>query len=310
MLTSIRQTARVQLRAGAESLPSGLSNAIRATYIFAKTPARKRSERIFCRASPDPQYLPAGLLDELAGHYPTLPDYGYSPTALEVRGRRRAAELLALPGVHTAATFLELGCWDGMVSWALQQHGKSTIAIDVRSEGFDRRAFDAGVDLRQMNAESLTLPDASVDVAFSYDAFEHFPHPDRVLGELARVVRSGGFVYLDFGPLYLSPFGEHAYRSIPVPYCQILWSGDVLNDYARRRGVPEIDFLHVNRWRIGQFRRLIADSAPEWTVLKNVESFDLHHLDLIRKYSGRFRAETSVFEDLIVKNVRLLLRRV
>lgn len=239
-----------------------------------------------------------------------LPDYGYGPAALVMRGRKRAAELLALPGAETAATFLELGCWDGMVCWALQRQGRSTIAIDARSEGFDRRALDVGVDMRQMNAESLDLPNASVDFAFSYDAFEHFSHPDRVLGELARVVRSGGHIYLNFGPLYLSPFGEHAYRSIPVPYCQILWSGDVLNHYARRLGVPEIDFSHVNRWRIGQFRRLIADSASEWTVLRNEESLDLDHLDLIRKYPARFRAETDVFEDLIIKDVRLLLRRV
>ena len=68
-----------------------------------------------------------------------------------------------------------------MVGWALQAAGKHVIGIDARTEGFDDRALDAGVALRQMDAEDLDLLDASVDFAYSYDAFEHFPHPDRVL---------------------------------------------------------------------------------------------------------------------------------
>jgi SAM-dependent methyltransferase len=45
---------------------------------------------------------------------------------------------------------------------------------------------------------SLSLPDATLDVAVANEVFEHVPDLDRVLGELARVLRPGGELIATF----------------------------------------------------------------------------------------------------------------
>lgn len=46
------------------------------------------------------------------------------------------------------------------------------------------------------DAERLALASGCADAAVSWDVLEHLAHPERALGELARVVRPGGLVVL------------------------------------------------------------------------------------------------------------------
>ncbi|MDR2213880.1 MAG: class I SAM-dependent methyltransferase, partial [Pseudomonadales bacterium] len=124
------------------------------------------------------------MLQSLQEAYRAPPDYGYDADAVERRGIERASQLLRLSGASSAQSFLEIGCWDGMVSAALQRRGKTATAIDNRSDGFDDRARAAGVHLAQMDAARLSFGDASFDFVFSYDAFEHVASPEDVLREV------------------------------------------------------------------------------------------------------------------------------
>lgn len=59
-------------------------------------------------------------------------------------------------------------------------------------------------------ADGLRLPvrDGSADVAFSSNVLEHVPDPMRLIGELIRVTRRDGLIYLAFTNWY-SPWGGH-----------------------------------------------------------------------------------------------------
>ena len=219
------------------------------------------------------------------------------------RGNSRDARRL---DVHVV---LELGCWDGMVSCALQKAGKTTFAIDNRVAGFDARASSVGVNLRQMDAQQLEFADESFDFVFSYDAFEHFARPDQVLAEIARVVKRGGHVWLMFGPLFLSPWGGHAYPPLTVPYCQILWSESVIDDFTRSHGLQQINHSATNRWRIQAFRDMWDQHSETLVRVRYREHYDFDHLDLIRMYPSCFKSKTEDFEDLIISSVEVLLRK-
>ncbi|MFC3573657.1 class I SAM-dependent methyltransferase [Streptomyces yaanensis] len=309
-IVNMGQRAREGAKKAAKRvLPPHAAQKARDLHFLLKGPERKRTEAVFLGASTAPEYLPASMLPRLQKSYPPGDFGGYDETSLEKCGRSRAREILGLPGATEAISFLEVGCWDGMVSAALQESGKRCTGVDLRTEGFDGRSSAAGVELRQMDAESLEFPDESFDYVFSYNSFEHFARPDRVLGEMKRVTKKGGSIWLSFAPLYFSPYGEHAYKSITVPYCQLLFSGDVLNAFCREHGLREIDFSHVNRWRVGDFRGLWEKNSADLERIKYREGHDPDHLGLVRKYPSCFRSKTDSFDDLTVSSMEVLFRR-
>jgi SAM-dependent methyltransferase len=216
------------------------------------------ARRVFKNSEKEPCWLESDMLNILQKKYPFPSEYGYDPASCERRGSERADEILnlKLEEPELIRTFLELGCWDGMVSCMLHRMGKITTAIDAKVDGFDVRAHREGVKLKQMNASNLQIEDESFDFIFSYDAFEHFQDPEKVLKEAIRVVRTGGYIYLVFGPLYMAPKGLHAYRSITVPYCQFLFPRDILEGYVRENSLTPIDFDQINCWSLERYRNL------------------------------------------------------
>lgn len=292
-----------------DALPQPAVEALREVRDVPRLIEARTARKAWASAPTTPSHLGYAELEQLQAEYPRAEHgYRYDPASLEARGEARAVELLRLPGTAAAQDVLELGAWDGMVSAALQRRGKSTTAADRRDIGFDQRAKDAGVRTLKMDAAALDFPDDSFDLVFSYDAFEHFEDPAAVLAEITRVVRPGGHVFLWFGPLYLSPMGEHAYRTISVPYCQVLFTEATIDEYTRNHGLGDIDFSHCNRWRIEQFRELWKQTEA-LEVLSYRESTDYRALDLVRRYPSCFRDSSDSFEDFVVSHVSVLFRR-
>ena len=60
-------------------------------------------------------------------------------TVWKFRGIKRAKEIFKLQGAKKSHSFLEIGCWDGMVSGILCRNGKDVTAIDKLSEGLDEK---------------------------------------------------------------------------------------------------------------------------------------------------------------------------
>lgn len=269
-----------------------------------------RTRRLFMMASGSREYLDNDDLQALQAKYPFPPEYGYDAHAVEVRGKGRVAQLMRLPGAKQAETFLELGCWDAMVSCFLKQNGKEATAIDNRDSGFDIRAAKQGVKLLQMNAADMQFEDESFDFIFSYDAFEHFSSPETVLREAIRTVKKGGYIYLEFGPLYYSPFGEHAYESITVPYCQVLFQPAQLNALIQQKELKPIDYDHVNRWSLDDYRMLWQRYARVLKTVRYYEEQELGHLDLIRKYPDCFKSKSDRFDNFIVGSISVLFQKI
>jgi SAM-dependent methyltransferase len=289
--------------------PRSFVNTLRLLLHLPRTLEKRRTQRIFETASHRPVHLDIRVLETLQMKYPPAPAYGYDANALEIRGIERAAQILRLPGAQESHSFLELGCWDGMVSCCLERNGKKTTAIDNRDAGFDKRASLEGVSLLQMDASDLQFEDERFDFVFSFDAFEHFASPEDALREAIRVVRKGGYIYLNFGPLYYSPYGEHAYRSITVPYCQFLFPRNLLNAYAAQNGLDPIDFNHVNGWSLERYRDLWSTYAHMLKRIQYHEQPSLSHLGLIRTYPSCFNSKSSYFDNFIVTGIKALFQK-
>jgi SAM-dependent methyltransferase len=233
----------------------------------------------------------------------------YDPDSLLSRGQTRAHELLRLGAGAEARSFLELGCFDGMVLCGLHGLGKTVVGIDSRPEGFDPRAREAGVTFHVMDAAQLEFDDASFDFVYSYDCFEHFADPGKVLSEAARVTKPGGTIYIVFHCLYMTSWGAHLAKQIRVPYCHLLFAQDTLARYASTHLGETLDFDAVNRLGVREHRAILRSQETCLEVLSYREGRNTRFLGLVRQFPSLFRDRTNCFEDLIVEAIEVTYRR-
>lgn len=107
---------------------------------------------------------------------------------------------------------LEVGCGTGRFTLPLAAAGLQMTGMDLargplrvaraRLENLDS---GARAHLLVGSAYDLPFPDACFDGALSINVFSHLTDPQRALGEIARVLRPGGLVLVNF-PNLLSPF--------------------------------------------------------------------------------------------------------
>lgn len=95
---------------------------------------------------------------------------------------------------------LDCGCGTGYGTRLFVTEGaRRAVGIDLSSEAIEycrRRYPDGRLTFMRMDAQKLTLPDASFDVAFSSENLEHLPDAPANVRELRRVVRAGGLLVL------------------------------------------------------------------------------------------------------------------
>ncbi len=109
----------------------------------------------------------------------------------------RLARLEQIAGQVEGLRVLDLGAGMGGFAVAAALRGAQVVAGEYNlayCRIIALRAARHGLNLPVMNTagETLPLPDASFDAVVCWDVIEHVQSPDRVLCEIARVLRPGG----------------------------------------------------------------------------------------------------------------------
>lgn len=81
----------------------------------------------------------------------------------------------------------------------------SWTCLDLRADEVDEPGY------RRLRGDAARMPlgDESADFVFSSSAFEHVSDLPATLSEIARVLRPGGRLFSDFGPIWSSADGHH-----------------------------------------------------------------------------------------------------
>lgn len=117
---------------------------------------------------------------------------------------------------ETWRTFLDCGCGDGSLLYALDAsgmlRGKNVMAVDLSESRVERvRTINPRFSCRVDSAETLSTVDSdSVDVLVSTQVIEHVDD-GKMLSTLARVVRHGGTIYLS--TIFKKAYGWYFYRN-------------------------------------------------------------------------------------------------
>ena len=240
-----------------------------------------------------------------------LPEYGYDALSTWRRGCERALQLSrGVPDFDSVKVALEVACGDGMASVALSSHGIQTVLTDLkdwRDPRAQRLSFTA-VDTDGVEP----LPGDAVDLVFSYNAFEHFGNPARALKKMLAVTRPGGYLFFEFGPLYAGPWGLHAYRMIPIPYMQFLFSEPFWREKLRATGVRDLgqdltELQPLNRWSVRQFDQLWRTCGAE--VVSSQRFTVERELEIVTQFPTSFQGRGLTYEDLTTQAVQVLLRK-
>jgi SAM-dependent methyltransferase len=240
------------------------------------------------------------------------PDYGYDWHHKWTRGAQRASDMikkcniLKQPGLQT----LELGCGDGMVSYHLADFGHKPTLLDI--EDWREPCTKPFPFIKSDLLNSTNLSDESQDCVFSFNSFEHFTDPKIAYNEALRVCKPGGIIFLEFGPLFYSPWGFHAYNTIPIPYLHLIFSESYVLQKLKEMGVFDLgknrsDIQPLNRWKYSEFLFLFTSHGEKIKILK--PHLVMQHLDIAFKYRKAFRGRNLCLEDIIIQAITICLEK-
>ncbi len=248
----------------------------------------------------------------LQENYPIQPEYGYSDYQTWERGVERSSFMMKhFESLQKdSKKVLEVGCGDGMCGFLLSTFGHAPTLLDM-DDWRDKR-----VKSLEFVKCSLTgkLPIASdmYDFIYSYNTFEHVFEPQKALDELIRLLKPGGIIYLDFGPLYASAWGLHAFRMLNMPYPQYLFSKEFYVQKIKEIGHFDIGrqmnvLQPLNQWVMKQYDDLFLRSGCEVVAYKKSSHYS--YLRVIKEYPKAFAGLGLTYEDVTVHALRVTLRK-
>jgi SAM-dependent methyltransferase len=259
-------------------------------------------------------------------------DYSAAADTLLGRSQKIASELTRWGADLNGARALELGCGHGIYSLLVsRQPVRRVVGIDLELPLFSRgeegertrrltreilQRLDLGssvvdalkrlpVHLVTMDATLMAFPDDSFDVLWSRSAMEHIRPIDKVLAEVARVVRPGGLIYHSIDP-YFWVRGCHKTALVDIPWAHARLSLDEFRRFVtetegelqatkRCRRLATLNQLSLAQWRetfeagpfeilewredLSPFAETLLEEHPEVeeSLLEGVERRDLLH---------------------------------
>ena len=97
------------------------------------------------------------------------------------------------------AGILDVGCGDGRFLAACGKVGGFQLTgIELCGPAADRAAARPGVAVLRGGLSTVEIPEGTLDLVTLTHVYEHLREPDIVLSRLARIIRSGGYLYLAF----------------------------------------------------------------------------------------------------------------
>ena len=152
----------------------------------------------------------------------------------------------ALEGLPPGARLLDLGGGTGVLARAaLDARADLKLVITDPARGMLRHAPEQ-VEVVAARAEALPFVDAEMDAVLVGEALHHFQDPPAALGEIARVLKPGGLLWIyEFDPqqgvgrwVYWGErlLGEPAHFFPPKALLHALGSLGFEGEYRERRG--------------------------------------------------------------------------
>jgi ubiquinone/menaquinone biosynthesis C-methylase UbiE len=130
--------------------------------------------------------------------------HGHAAATVRQHGQRTAEEAAAflLPELRPGMRVLDVGCGPGSITRGLAERVApgQVVGLDLSRETLSAARQEAAarglgnLQYQEGSVYQLPFPDASFDVAYAHQVFQHLGQPEAALAEMLRVLRPGGLV--------------------------------------------------------------------------------------------------------------------
>ncbi|EKD49795.1 MAG: methyltransferase type 11 [uncultured bacterium] len=167
---------------------------------------------------------------------------------------------------------LDVGCGHGSLCVDIASKGaKKVVGIDTNGHFIDFARENAVKNFPKLknilefkNCEIGVLPECKFDIILSKDSFEHILNVDVVLWEMKKRLKLFGKIYLGFGPLYSSPFGDHKRLRAILPWGHLIFPESFLLkklNKKNREKIANVYDLGLNKLSLDEFEKLFYKSG-------------------------------------------------
>lgn len=249
--------------------------------------------------------------EKLQSKWPPYPPYGYDALSTWTRAVERSQKLLQVENLAVPGRkILDVGTGDGMLGVLLGSYGHKVTLTDLE-DWRNPRAMCLDF-IEADSCVSLPFEKDQFDLVSSFNTFEHLADPRAAFEEIIRVVRPGGFIYLEFGPLYTGPWGLHAYRTLKMPYPQFLFSEGFTAEKLHHLGIEDLgqerqELQYLNKWKASQFKAVFETPSCEvalWDLWTNENC-----LPMILDYPEAFSGRALTFKDVTAAGIKAILKK-
>lgn len=194
------------------------------------------------------------------------PRMNAAPAFREEGTLRRIREAVGRPG-----RLLDVACGPGIVAEALVGTAQEIVGVDATPEMVAlarerlRKAGAPNASFREGTAEALPFPDGSFDAVVTRLSLHHLPHVPAALGEMRRVLKSGGrLVVVDVvSPGDTADAALHnALEKLRDPTHVRMLGPDEIPALLRAAGLAPMDTqTWVQEREFGEWAAIVADPA-------------------------------------------------
>ncbi len=206
-----------------------------------------------------------------------------------------------LAGVKPNDRVLDLACGPGFVALEFARHAREVVGVDLTAEmlkkarGLAQTEGLQNVTFRRADVNRLPFPNGSFDLVVTRAAFHHFPEPERVLKEMARVIKLNGRILIS----------DNTSKNDPE-------KSRLQNRIEKMRDPSHVEMLPLQKWRrffrnvglrVVKEKRLVQPrNAEDWMALTQTPPG-------VKRKIRRLLVE-SIHGDKSGQNVRLIDGRI
>lgn len=168
----------------------------------------------------------------------------------------------------------------------------------------------------RMNAEEILFKDELFDFIISINAFEHISDPKKALYEIHRVLKTGGYAFIQFDPVYFCDTGGHMFDFVNEPWGHLVHEEEEYVDMLQKANTPQ-DIINDYRFGINKkpkkyyedlFKEVTKNRmfkeicSYNWSGVVSKEHLSHNNYVKLRKIYDK--------EDLLFRGMNILIKKI